>query len=288
MTLQTTGSISFSQIAQEMGDDPPHSMSEMFGLSLDIPRSGKMGFSDFYGATVWTPPSTLTGTPFHITGGLAAPNQAASAEANAGDYGTQEAWPDGLGGFARTTGVYDSVACGNSLNMGDPFATYNSTSAGGVTTYCSIYTDQNFYYSRMCWGGDQIAVLQQLWDTADKQNFLGSIYFRAPRSGSTNYRTNEFQVRDSLGNLLRNRTDWYDQTYAGAFRGVLTWKTDGTGYDFVKDSGASDGLPSHSESGLSLPTEFFTTFNARIYSSYCNSCTANAHMREMRYNHYAP
>ena len=288
MALQTSGPIKITDIATEMQDTAPHSMTEFYGKSKTTPETGVVSFTDYYGSELYVPPTVLNGTPFHITGGLAAPGQASAAAAAAADYGTQEAWPDGSGGYTRTTGVYNSVACNNALTMGDPFATYNSTSAGGITTYCSVYTDQNFYYSRMCWGGDQNAVLQQLWDTADKQNFLGSIYFRAPRSGQTNYRTNEFQVRDSLGNLLRNVNDYYDQTFAGAFRGVLTWKTDGTGYDFVKDSGASDGLPSHSETGLSLPTEFFTTFNARIYSSYCNSCTANAHMREMRYNYYAP
>lgn len=284
MALQTTGPIKITEIATEMQDTAPHSMTEFYGKSKTTPETGVVSFTDYYGSELYIPPTVLNGTPFHITGGLAAPNQAASAEANAGDYGTEEAWPDGSGGYTRTTGVYQSTSCGNSINMGDPFAAYNSTSAGGITTYCSVYTDQNFYYSRMCWGGDQIAVLQQLWDTADKQNFLGSIYFTA--SGS--YQANTFQVRDSLGNLVRNQSNWRDSIYGGAFRGVLTWKTDGTGYDFVKDSGATDGLPSHSESNLSLPTEFFTTFNARIYSSYCNSCTANAHMREMRYNYYAP
>lgn len=49
MTLQTTGSISLQQIAQEFGDSPDHSISEFRQEGDGIPETGRISFSDFYG-----------------------------------------------------------------------------------------------------------------------------------------------------------------------------------------------------------------------------------------------
>ena len=51
MALQTSGSISLSQIANEFNDTAPHSLSEQYGAASGIPSSGAISFSDFYGAT---------------------------------------------------------------------------------------------------------------------------------------------------------------------------------------------------------------------------------------------
>ena len=54
MALQTSGSISLSQIANEFNDTAPHSLSEQYGAASGIPSSGAISFSDFYGATSTT------------------------------------------------------------------------------------------------------------------------------------------------------------------------------------------------------------------------------------------
>ena len=54
MALQTSGSISLSQIANEFNDTAPHSLSEQYGAATGIPSSGAISFSDFYGATSTT------------------------------------------------------------------------------------------------------------------------------------------------------------------------------------------------------------------------------------------
>lgn len=49
MTLQTTGSISFSNITSEFGGSGPVSLSGYYSLDSGIPSSGTIKFSDFYG-----------------------------------------------------------------------------------------------------------------------------------------------------------------------------------------------------------------------------------------------
>ena len=64
MTLQSSGAISLSNIASEMGGSTPHSLSEYYrggGLTpnhsntSNIPTSGQISFSNFYGANATAP-----------------------------------------------------------------------------------------------------------------------------------------------------------------------------------------------------------------------------------------
>ena len=59
MPLQSSGSISLSQIGTEFGDSQPHSLSEFYaggsagvtsGGAPNVPSSGEISFDDFYGA----------------------------------------------------------------------------------------------------------------------------------------------------------------------------------------------------------------------------------------------
>ena len=59
MPLQSSGSISLQQIASEFGDSAPHSLSEFYaggsagvtsGGAPNVPSSGQISFSNFYGA----------------------------------------------------------------------------------------------------------------------------------------------------------------------------------------------------------------------------------------------
>lgn len=53
MPLQTSGSISLSNIASEFGGSAPHSMSEYYDADNGIPASGTIDFADFYGKQAW-------------------------------------------------------------------------------------------------------------------------------------------------------------------------------------------------------------------------------------------
>jgi len=51
MTLQASGAISLTDIAEEFPDTAPHSLSEFYGASVELPSSGVISFSDFYGTS---------------------------------------------------------------------------------------------------------------------------------------------------------------------------------------------------------------------------------------------
>ena len=51
MGLQSSGSISLSDIAGEFGGSKPHSMSEYYGVAPGVPSSGGISMSNFYGAS---------------------------------------------------------------------------------------------------------------------------------------------------------------------------------------------------------------------------------------------
>ena len=72
MALQTSGPISLSDIANQFGDATPYSISEFYrngglvpesSLNANIPTSGQISFSNFYGATnSWTTSYTTSWT----------------------------------------------------------------------------------------------------------------------------------------------------------------------------------------------------------------------------------
>ena len=52
MVLQTSGSITISDITAEFGGTDPHSMSEYYASDEGIPANGPISFSDFYGKNI--------------------------------------------------------------------------------------------------------------------------------------------------------------------------------------------------------------------------------------------
>ena len=81
MTLQSSGAISLSNIAAEMGGSTPHSLSEYYkggGLvgnhsnNPNVPTSGTISFSNFYGANNTSPGATSH--THALTVGMANPN----------------------------------------------------------------------------------------------------------------------------------------------------------------------------------------------------------------------
>jgi hypothetical protein len=55
MGLQSSGSISLSDIAGEFGGSTPHSLSEYYDAASGIPANGQISLSDFYGTSAMTP-----------------------------------------------------------------------------------------------------------------------------------------------------------------------------------------------------------------------------------------
>ena len=59
MALQTSGSISLLDVANEFGGSTPHSLSEYYGADSGVPSSGSISLSDFYGASDFVFPTTV-------------------------------------------------------------------------------------------------------------------------------------------------------------------------------------------------------------------------------------
>lgn len=55
MALQSSGSISLSNVAGEFGGTTPHSLSEYYGSDTGVPASGQIKLSQFYGTSSFTP-----------------------------------------------------------------------------------------------------------------------------------------------------------------------------------------------------------------------------------------
>jgi hypothetical protein len=65
MPLQSTGSISLADVAEEFGGTTPHSLSEYYNAASGIPSSGEISLSDFYGASA----AFLVAIAFNVTNG---------------------------------------------------------------------------------------------------------------------------------------------------------------------------------------------------------------------------
>jgi hypothetical protein len=250
----------------------------------------------YYGNTLPRSYDVFTGAVYYISGGLNAQNSVTGYEITyGGDYqNNADAWPDG----SRTSGEFTYVACNNynyngSLQVNGMDSYYNATTNGGLLINCSIYSEMDLYHSRMCWVNDNTEVLKQFWGDVNKTQFLGAVHYRAPRGGITDYTSNEFRVWNSSGTLIVNQTDWAagpSPTYGGFWYGTLVFTSTGWSFTRQGDTGANDGtygIPTHTQSSLSFPEEFYMEISAKIYSSYCNSCTADSRVL-MRYNTNRP
>lgn len=64
MTLQTTGTLSITDIVGEFGGTAPHGLQEYYGVDVAIPTSGPISILDFYGASAIPEPSFIPGTTY--------------------------------------------------------------------------------------------------------------------------------------------------------------------------------------------------------------------------------
>ena len=67
MGLQSSGSISLSDIAGEFGGSTPHSLSEYYDAANGVPANGQISLSDFYGTSAMTPVVFLNRIAYFIS-----------------------------------------------------------------------------------------------------------------------------------------------------------------------------------------------------------------------------
>lgn len=99
MTLQSSGPISIANIVTEFGGVAPHSLNEYYrggtyvpniSVNNNVPTSGTISLSNFYGASVTTPTTTVS---FTMTCGVYSPGKGTS-----------------YNGYGTTTGTYGSMS----------------------------------------------------------------------------------------------------------------------------------------------------------------------------------
>ena len=164
MTLQSSGAISLSNIASEMGGSTPHSLSEYYkggGLvgnhsnNPNVPTSGTISFSNFYGANN-TSPSNGTAT------------MTASTYAVAGDkyqqtYTGYSSWTaNGVQAFGSASDTTINNSSGTSIDV-VTCSTSGNTIISGLFHFRVLgnFANQTFVnafgYDGIKWGGTKVA-----------------------------------------------------------------------------------------------------------------------------------
>ena len=146
MTLQTSGAITLSNIASEMGGSTPHSLSEYYkngGLvgnhsnNPNVPTSGTISFSNFYGANN-TAPIVVDSTGVFVF------------DTNTGKLLTARGFMNGNSG---TWTGFD----GNSSTHGSATNDSYADSNGNSYTMTTIFSSSDITAGRMAFSGDQTA-----------------------------------------------------------------------------------------------------------------------------------
>ena len=146
MTLQTSGAITLSNIASEMGGSTPHSLSEYYkngGLvgnhsnNPNVPTSGTISFSNFYGANNTAPI-------------VADPTGVFVFASSTGKLLTARGFMNGNSG---TWTSFDGSSSTHGSATNDSYADSN----GNSYTMTTIFSSSDITAGRMAFSGDQTA-----------------------------------------------------------------------------------------------------------------------------------
>ena len=143
MPLQSSGSISLSQIASEFGDSQPHSLSEFYaggsagvtsGGAPNVPSSGEISFDDFYGAANQVTETASNNQTNIVLSSVFGSNWSASIP-------KVYSVPSGVnvGGTGGTPAITASSGMGGTLNIlvaGTVTGTGGSGGSGGSGGHC--------------------------------------------------------------------------------------------------------------------------------------------------------
>lgn len=200
---------------------------------------------------------------------------------------------------AMTGIVEDYHTNGNNPNdgtwvLGDPYAAgtacnnynYRGTNGGWMTNgmiMSSKYSRMEHFSHKMCWGQDDCFNQWTFWSAPPTQaqdfsNCIGSLNFYATGS----YYGNNIYLYTSQGSGAQQTQvgSWvnnYTGTHAARFPWDFTFFNDGIQTTQMASRIGSGGAGSINMRGLgfNLPDYFYIQFYCYIYSSYCQSCTAD-------------
>ena len=165
MTLQSSGAISLSNIASEMGGSTPHSLSEYYkggGLvgnhanNPNVPTSGTISFSNFYGANNTAPSTGNTAIMTAVTYNVAGDKYQQS-------YTGYNGWTgNGLQTWGSASDTTMDNSSGTSIDV-VTCSTSGNTIVSGLFHFRVLgnFANQSFVnafgYSGIKWGGTKVA-----------------------------------------------------------------------------------------------------------------------------------
>lgn len=222
-------------------------------------------------------PQALTGYMHYISGGLAAGGNITAMTGTSDDYqtnGTSVASNWVLGGAQAT-----ATSCNN--------YNYRGTSATHFTNgmvQSSIYSRMEHFSHKMCWGQDDCFNQWTFFSAppssnSDYANCIGAFEFYA----TGGYYNNVIRLYTSNQSSTAKATQVgsWDNNYTGTHRARFPWDVtffnDGLQTTQIASRVGSGGAGTINMRGLgfNLPDYFYISFYCYIYSSYCQSCTAD-------------
>ena len=162
MTLQSSGAISLSNIASEMGGSTPHSLSEYYkggGLvgnhanNPNVPTSGTISFSNFYGANN-TAPNTGTAT-------MTASTYAVAGDKYGQTYTGYNSW-SGIQAFGSASDNTMENSSGTNITVIECAYSSNTIISSAfhlrvAGNFSGLTFNNAFGYTGIKWGGTKVA-----------------------------------------------------------------------------------------------------------------------------------
>ena len=221
-----------------------------------------------------------TGYLYYISGGLGAPGNISAMTSTTDDYQDQgsaqpNVWTVGAP-YANATpcNTYNTMGSSSSSAFG-----FSGTNPMVEYTYDSYI---EHYSHKMCWGSDDTYTQYYFYNSAGA--FLGRIYFYA----NGGYYSNNIYVYNSSGQQTGTWNNNYTGTHAARFAWDIRPYSNGltlTQRTAAIGSGGASTIDMRGY-GLNLTNPCYISMYAQVYSSYCQSCTAD-NWSKMYFNYYA-
>ena len=220
---------------------------------------------------------------YYISGGLAASGNISAMTNTQDDYQINGANPN-TGVWIKGGPQATAVACNNYADYGTSLG-HGSNGNNGMVE-CNYKSELEHFSHKMCWGADDCNTMIWFFSDAAGTNYLGQLYFYA----TGGYYNNWIRLYDSssLTSPVANWDNNYTGTHAARFSWDIRFYSNGL-YCTQRANNVSSGAAGTIDMrgyGLNLPSQFYISFWCRIYSSYCNSCTAD-NWTKMHFNKYA-
>lgn len=259
MALQSSGKISISDINNEFGKNGISKLSGYFGICSNIPISGKISLSDFYGKTKDIVKKIIT----HLDIGCSGYANRIDSGKNNITYMNLKSDDDFTEDIRQK---YAGITYNNNIYYGDTTFVNN-------IDYWGISDDSELTVtvSKMAWTDDDAE--QKIWiytsENGQPSDTSTKLFALIEFSAISTYYKNTYKVTeyglDGSTNILYNKVDWYFGKYAAASFGKYKFYPEKMEYTATN----TYGLPSHTINfSRTLPEYFYMVVWGRAYGTY--------------------